>query len=293
MVTDEVELVWDAGAHIGEGPVWDGLEQALVWLDIPRGLVHAWRPDEGPRRPFAVGQPVGAVAPRASGGLVAAVRDGFALLEPGSGQVSMVADTEGDRPGNRMNDGKCDPAGRFWAGTMALDERPGAGGLYRLDPDLRVERVLDGVTISNGLGWSPDGTTMYFIDSPTGGVDAFDYDPDTGAIAGRRRLVDVPGLPGIPDGLTVDAEGCLWVAVFGGGRVQRHAPDGRLLATVTLPVSQVTSCAFGGAGLDELYVTSAREHLSQERLREQPHAGGLFRHRPDGVVGLPAHQFLG
>ncbi|MBW3601200.1 MAG: SMP-30/gluconolactonase/LRE family protein [Actinobacteria bacterium] len=293
MVTDEVELVWDAGAQIGEGPVWDAPLRTLVWLDIPRGLVHAWHHDEGPRQPFAVGQPVGAVAPRASGGLVAAVRDGFAFLQPGSGQVSMVADTEGDRPANRMNDGKCDPAGRFWAGTMALDEHPGAGALYRLDPDLRIERMLDGVTISNGLGWSPDGATMYYIDSPTGGVDAFDYDPDTGAVGGRRRVIDVHGRPGIPDGLTVDAEGCLWVAVFGGGRVQRHAPDGTLLATVGLPVTQVTSCAFGGPGLDELYITSAREHLSGEALRDQPQAGGLFRHRPDGVVGLPAHEFLG
>ncbi|MDP8977412.1 MAG: SMP-30/gluconolactonase/LRE family protein [Actinomycetota bacterium] len=293
MVTDEVELAWDAGARIGEGPVWDGPLRTLVWLDIPRGLVHGWHHDDGPREPFAVGQPVGAVAPRASGGLVAAVRDGFAFLQPGSGRVSTIDDTESDRPGNRMNDGKCDPAGRFWAGTMALDERPGAGALYRLDPDLRVERVLDGVTISNGLGWSPDGATMYYIDSPTGGVDAFDYDPDTGAVAGRRRLTDVAGPQGIPDGLTVDAEGCLWVAVFGGGRVQRHAPDGALLDTVTLPVTQVTSCAFGGPDLDELYITSARQGLSEEALRDQPHAGGLFRHRPEGVVGLPVHQFLG
>jgi sugar lactone lactonase YvrE len=288
----EVELVADVHANVGEGPVWWPEEGLLLWVDITPGHVHVLDPASSTRRLLEVGQPVGAVAPRRAGGLVLAVQEGFALADLATGETRTVARVGGGDPSLRMNDGKCDPKGRFWAGTMALDERPGAGTLYRLDADYRVEAVLDGLTISNGMGWSLDGRTMYFIDSPTQRVDAFDFDPERGAVANRRPLVEVPPEAGLPDGMTVDTEGFLWVALWGGWAVRRYAPDGTLDRVVRLPVSQVTSCAFGGPGLDQLYVTSAARDLTGDALRREPHAGALFRCRP-GVRGLPGVAFAG
>jgi sugar lactone lactonase YvrE len=187
-----------------------------------------------------------------------------------------------------MNDGEVDPSGRFWAGTMELGAAPGRGSLYRLGPRGEVTRVLAGVSISNGLGWSPDERTLYYIDSPTQRIDAYDYDRSSGAIANRRTVAEIDPASGLPDGLAVDAEGCLWVALWGGSSLHRYTPDGRLDRAVALPVSQVTSCAFGGPDLDELYVTSAWVGLEER----EPAAGGLFRLRP-GVRGLPARRFAG
>jgi sugar lactone lactonase YvrE len=222
--------------------------------------------------------------------VVLAVAGGFARLDLDAGRFEMLAAVEADHPQNRMNDGACDPAGRFWAGTMAIDERPRAGALYRLDPDLTVHTMLTGVTISNGIDWSPDGRRMYYVDSPTRRIDVFDFDPKTGAIADRRPFVEVPADAGIPDGLTVDAAGFVWLALWGGAALRRYAPDGTLERAVPLPVSHPTSCAFGGPALDELYVTSARRDLTPDERARQPMAGGLLRLRP-GVVGRPAHVF--
>jgi sugar lactone lactonase YvrE len=191
-----------------------------------------------------------------------------------------------------MNDGKCDAAGRFWAGTMALDERGGAGALYRLDPDGHVETMIDGVTISNGLDWSDDGRLMYFIDTPTQSVDVFDFDLASGRIANRRSFARIDPVDGAPDGLTLDAEGFVWVALWGGSRVRRYAPDGALDSIVRVPATYVTSCAFGGADLGDLYITTARIKLSEADRASQPLAGGLFRARP-GVRGRPPHRFSG
>src|SRR6185503_11432690 len=217
---------------------------------------------------------VGAVAPRAAGGFVAALQDGFWVV--GDGPTRRITSVAEAGPSLRFNDGKCDPAGRFWAGTMAYDEKPGAGALYRLDPDGRASLMLDGVTISNGLAWSLDGLTMYYIDTPTRRIDAFSFSPGTGEISDRRPVISIPAELGLPDGLTIDEEGGLWVALWGGAAVHRYF-DGRLDAVVTLPVSQPTSCAFGGENLDELYVTSAREGLSLEQREAQPLAGAVFR----------------
>jgi len=288
MRTLEAELVLDAHAELGEGPVWDQDRQQLVWVNITGNAVHRYDPVSGADEQQDTGQAVGAAALRAAGGLVLAIRDGFARLE--GSRLTMIAATEANRPGNRMNDGKVDPAGRFWAGTMAFDATPAAGSLYRLGPDHTVQTVLTGLTISNGLDWSPDGHTMYFIDSGSRGVDAFDFDLTTGAITNRRRLIDLAAAGGLPDGMTVDATGQLWVALWGAGRVQRYEPDGSLTAVVSLPVTQVTSCAFGGADLDDLYMTSAATALSEDQLRQQPCAGGLFRCRP-GVTGKASTLF--
>jgi sugar lactone lactonase YvrE len=290
MTDATVELVLDARADLGEGPRWDARRQRLLWVDIMRGRVHAFTPSTGQCRNFAVGRPVGALACASDGSLVLAVAGGFARLDLDAGRFEMLAQVEADRTENRMNDGACDAAGRFWAGTMAVDERPGAGALYRLDPDGSVHTMLTGVTISNGLDWSPDGRRMYYVDSPTRRIDAFDFDAATGGIANRRTFADVPAEAGVPDGLTVDAAGFLWVALWGGAALRRYAPDGTLERVVPLPVSHPTSCTFGGAALDELYVTSARGKLTLAERVGQPQAGGVLRLRP-GVVGRPAHLF--
>jgi len=264
----------------------------LLWVDITPGLVHTFDPATGQDTALDVGRPVGAVAPREGDGLVMALEDGFGLLAQGGAEVELVAPIDADDSSIRFNDGKCDPAGRFWAGTMAYDEAEGAAALYRLDPDRSVHRALAGVTISNGLAWAAGGRTMYYVDTPTQGVDAFDYDPDTGSVRARRRLIDVPERDGAPDGLTLDEEGCLWLALWGGSGVSRYTPDGRLDLVVDVPTEHVTSCTFGGHDLSDLFVTSAREGLDAPVLAGQPHAGAVFHCRP-GAKGLPPARFNG
>jgi sugar lactone lactonase YvrE len=286
----EAELALDARAELGEGPVWDSELGRLIWVDITGERVHRFDPLTGDDETTAVGQPVGAASPRIPDGLVLAVRDGFVFLDLERARLELVAEVEAETPGNRMNDGKCDAAGRFWAGTMPFAGNRPSGALYRLDSDLSVSRMLDGVTISNGIAWSPDGRSMYYIDSPTYRVDVFDYDVDAGEIAKRRTLFELPADGGLPDGMTVDAEGLLWIAFWGVGAVRRYTPDGLLAALIELPVSLVTSCAFGGPDLGDLYITSASGPLSPEQAVDQLAAGGLFRARP-GVYGLPQHRF--
>jgi sugar lactone lactonase YvrE len=290
MTAAAVELVLDARAELGEGPRWDARAQRLLWVDIMRGRVHAFRPGHSACRSVDVGRPVGALACTADGGIVLAVAGGFARLDWESGQVRMLAAVEADRPQNRMNDGACDPAGRFWAGTMALDEGPGAGALYRLDPDGTVRTMLTEVSISNGIDWSLDARRMYYVDSPTRRIDVFDFEARSGAIANRRTFVELPPAAGFPDGLTVDADGFVWLALWGGAALHRYDPEGARERIVPLPVTHPTSCAFGGTDLDELYVTSARRPLSADERARQPMAGGLLRLRP-GVVGRPPRLF--
>ena len=285
------EIAIDSRATLGEGPVWDEQRQLLLWLDILPGLVHRFDPATGSDDVLRVGKPVGSAGLRRSGGLVLAVEDGFALLDKDWQQVGQAV-VKHPGPRARFNEGKCDPAGRFLAGTMAYDLTPGAGSLYRLDPDLTVTKLLDGVTISNGLAWSADGTTMYYIDSPTQGVDAFDYDPGTGRLANQRRIVDIPAAAGLPDGMTIDAEGCLWVALYGGAAVHRYTPEGRLDTTLNFPATNITCPVFGGPGLGLLYVTSARDGLDERQLAAQPHAGAVFT-ADVGAQGLPGLRFAG
>jgi sugar lactone lactonase YvrE len=284
-----VETVVAAGAELGEGPVWDARSGRIAWVDILGRRVHLTDPLTGATESIETPLHVGAIAARAKGGFVAALQDGFWVI--GDGQPRRITTIPEARSGLRFNDGKCDPAGRFWAGTMAYDEATGAAALYRLDADGRSTRVIDGVTISNGLDWSIDGTTMYYVDSPLHRIDAFDYEPSTGEISNRRTAIQVAAEAGTPDGLTLDADGGIWVALWGGSAVHRYL-DGRLERVIKLPVSRPTSCAFGGADLDELYVTSAWEGLSDAERRIQPLAGSLFRIRT-GIRGLPARSYVG
>ncbi len=286
---DRVELVVAAGATLAEGPVWDVRSGRLAWVDIPSGRIFLTDVRSGDSDVIQAPLPVGAVAPRIAGGFVAALADGFWVV--GAGPAELIARVPEARPGLRFNDGKCDPAGRFWAGTMTDDTATGAAALYRLDLDGIVTRTVDGVTISNGLAWSADGRTMYYVDTPTQRIDAFDFTASTGAIGNRHPVVQIPPADGAPDGLTIDSAGGLWVALWGGGAVHRYV-GGRLDRVIRLPVSQITSCAFGGDRLDELFVTSASDGLSAGERAAQPLAGAVFRLRP-GVRGLPAATFAG
>lgn len=285
-------VVADVRLHVGESPVWDGAAGALWFTDLMPGRIYRLDLSTAAIRSIEVGQPIGAVVLREGGGLVAAVRDGIALVDPDSGELEMISPIEGDDPGNRMNDAKCDPAGRLWAGTMSFEFTPGAGSLYRIDPDGTSTRAVDGLTISNGLGWSPDGERLYHVDTAAGALNAFDFDLAAGTVSNRRRLVDFDPTGGMPDGLAIDADGFIWVAMFGGGCVRRFAPDGAPAGQIDLPVAQVTSVAFGGADLADLFVTTARYELTDAQLEEQPEAGAVFACQP-GVAGLPVSPFAG
>jgi len=282
------ELVLDARAELAEGPCWLAERGLLVWVDITAGLVHLFNPATGADRALEVGQPVGAAVPTDDGRLALAVRDGLALLDLDRAEVELIVEVERDLTGNRMNDGKADPAGRVWAGTMALDMRAGAGALYRLDAERNVEVMVPGVSISNGLGWSPDGRLMYYIDSPQGRVDVFDFDTTSGSIANRRPFTQVKG--GDPDGMAVDAGGGLWVAIWGGGKVLHFLPDATLSDEIQLPASRVTSCCFGGPELKDLYITTAWQGMTEDERAREPLAGGIFRSRP-GVQGQPTREY--
>lgn len=282
----DVELVVDAHDVVGESPVWDERRGVLLWVDIPGRVLHRYEPHGGRHEVGDLGAVVGALVLRPDGSALAAVADGFAELDLDTGQVTGIATVTEAVP-SRMNDGKCDPAGRFWAGTMSHALTPGAAALYRLDTDGSVATVLTGVTLSNGLDWSPDGTTMYYIDTMSHGVDAFDFDVGTGALSNRRRLVDVAEDDGLPDGMTVDAEGFLWVALYLGGAVRRYAPDGSLDAVLRMPVATPTCPVFGGEDLTDLYVTSSA--MVMDEPSAEPGAGGLFR-CATGVKGRPANR---
>lgn len=286
------ECVLDVRCGLGEGPVWDEREGLLYWVDIMTGRVHRWAPERGRVETMETGEPVGAVALCEDGGLVCAVQSGFAVAERFGGGLRRLAAYEEASAEIRMNDGKCDAAGRFWAGTMAFDFRPGAGALYRLDAQGRVERVLEDVTISNGMDWSEDGTRMYYIDSPRRTVDVFDFDAERGAIANRRAVIEIPEEAGMPDGMTLDAEGRIWVALWGGGAVRCYSPEGKLEEVIEVAAPQTTSCCFGGGDLGVLYITSARGGLSEEQLAAAPQSGGVFAART-GARGRAARRYRG
>ena len=291
------ELVVDARATLGEGPLWDADRGLLWWVDILAGLVHGFDPATGHDESIEIGQAVGAVALRQGGDLLVLGQDAILALDPQTRSLRPVVAFSRENPPRRTNDGKPDPAGRLWLGRMTFDHASGMGSLRRLGPDLRIEAVLTGLTIPNGLAWSPDGRTMYFTDSLSREVRAYDFDVETGEVSAGRsflRIGPAAGLPdaAVPDGLTVDAESHVWVAVWNGGCVIRVSPAGAITARLDIPVTQVSSLAFGGPDLSDLYVTSAREDFTEADAAREPIAGGLFRLRP-GVRGLPPDRFAG
>jgi sugar lactone lactonase YvrE len=274
--------VTDVVAYHGEGPVWSPRWGGLRWVDMLAGDVLSLGSDGSIERRH-VGGIAAALRPRRGGGAVVGIERGFALEDP-DGTVRPLDEIWSD-PSVRMNEGGCDPDGRFYCGSMAYDQRVGAGSLYRLDPDGTVEVALDGLTVSNGLGWSPDGTLAYHNDTATHSIAVYAYDRDVG-LTGRRLFA---ALEYRPDGLTVDAQGGVWTALSDGGAVRRYAPDGELDAVIEVPTRKVTACTFGGAGLAELFITTSREGLEPG---DDPLAGALFRATP-GTRGLPVREFAG
>ncbi|MEV0601860.1 SMP-30/gluconolactonase/LRE family protein [Streptomyces sp. NPDC050315] len=263
---------WDvavrSGARLGEGPTWDAAHARLIWVDILTCRVHTYDPATGRRTVMVTEQHVGAAKPRARGGLVVNLRDGVGLYDA-AGAFSWLAYEA--VPGRRGNDAAVAPDGALWAGTMPYDETPGGGTLSRVAPDGSIVRVLSDVTVSNGIGWSPDGRLMYYIDTPTRRIDVFDVGAGDGGAPGqfahgRRPHVEIEQGAGFPDGLCVDAEGCVWVALWDGGQVRRYTPDGALDRTVDLPVRRPTACAFGGPDLTDLYITTAQEDTPRHPL---------------------------
>lgn len=283
-----VETVTRPIAEHGEGPVWCPEDGRLRWVDMLAGDVLTTDPATGDTERTKVGEVAACLRPRRDGGFVLARERGFALLDPGASEPFALPEVWSD-PSIRMNEGGCDPAGRFFCGSMDYVAAPGRGALYRLDPDKTVTTVLEGVTISNGLAWIPDGTRAYYIDTPTRRVDAFDADPRTGALSNRRAFVEIPEAQGSPDGLCLDADGGVWVAMWDGHAVRRYTPEGALDLVIELPVQRPTACAFGGEDLADLYITTSRLDLDPA---QHPDAGALLRVRT-GHRGLAPFDFAG
>lgn len=290
-----VECVYAAGARLGEGALWSAREQALYWVDILACRLHRYLPASAARANWLFSEEISALAERAhTPGLIVTLRRGFALFDPASGrEPQLLHQPEPALPGNRFNDGKCDAQGRFWAGTMDFDCVAPTGALYRYDPDGRCTRHEQGFVVTNGPTWSVDGRTLYFNDTVCGHVYAYDFDGSTGTLANKRLwLAFAPG-DGVPDGMSTDAAGRLWIAHWGGACISCHDPvSAQELGRVTLPTRHVSNCAFGGPDLRTLFITTARSGLSPEQLAAEPLAGGLFALRVDGP-GLPAGLFGG
>lgn len=292
--TLEAGLVHRHDSILGESPVWDDRENVLYWVDIDRGQIHRFDPATGSNTTHTLPTKVTSLARRRSGGLVATLRKNFAAFDPATGSLDMWDLVEGDLPENRFNDGKVDRQGRFWAGTMnEVHVGRSDAALYCFDQRGSVLKKIPDVTISNGTGWSPDGRTMYYTDTLRYTVFAYDFDSAAGEIANRRVFYETdPAANGLPDGLTVDAEGFVWSALVNYGRMLRFSPDGELDRMVIFPPTRGTCCTFGGPDFRDIYITTARECLTPGEIQAQPLAGSLFRCVP-GCQGLPEPFFAG
>ena len=284
-----VDLAVRHTALLGEGPRWDAAWARLLWVDIEGGALHVFDPRSGDDRAVVLGGRVTAAAPLSRTEVLVAQEARLAVVDLEKGTAETIAEVPHDAD-RRLNDGACDARGRFWVGSMALDERRDAGALYRY-ADGALECVIDRVSLSNGLGWSPDDRSMYYVDSPEGCVDVFDFDLETGTIDRRRTFVAIDPRDGTPDGLAVDDDGAVWLALWGGGSVRRYTPEGALDAVVDVPVRKVTACCFGGDDGRTLYITTASVSLTPDEQRAQPLAGCVFVAEP-GVSGPPAHPFV-
>jgi sugar lactone lactonase YvrE len=294
-----LDVVVDARALLGEGPCWDERKGLLYWIDGLGRKVHVFDPKTGQDRSCSLEHAVGCIVMREGGGALLSLDDGIYSFDTETFETRRLVNPEEGITGNRFNDGKADSRGRMWFGSMSLAANegdgnvPASGSLYCMETDLGVRKVLGGVTISNGLGWSPDDRVMYYIDSPTRRVDAFDFDPESGTIRNRRTVVRISESGVMPDGMCVDGEGMLWVAQWGGSGVSRWNPaTGAMIEFVRVPALNVTCCAFGGPDLDELYITTSTIGSDEGSGSSESRPGALYRTRP-GVRGLPAHRFGG
>jgi sugar lactone lactonase YvrE len=289
----ELELVLDVKATLGEGPCWDSVRQLLYWVDILEKKVYIFNPVTNENRGIQLEQYVGAIVLRNTNEAVLAMGNGFYFLNFLTKKVSLIDEPESHLANNRFNDGKCDAYGRFWAGTMNKLYDKEQGALYCLHTNMKVQKKLDKVGLSNGIAWSPDNQFMYYIDSITKNVCCFNYNIDTGEIKKPIDIISFPEGEGVPDGMTIDEEGMLWIAHWGGSKVTRWNPKtGKQINSLEVPALNVTSCIFGGKDLNELYITTARMGLNKEQLNYYPFSGGLFRIKTD-VKGSPSYAFKG
>lgn len=294
MIQASWQIVLNHTCELGEGPVWDDRENRIIWLDIVAGEIHSYYIHSQKHTVFNTGQMTGAAVLTESGNLLAAMQNGLYNINESSGEITHLTDPESHLPGNRFNDGKCDRFGRFWAGTMSIDESIVNGNLYRYDPDGNIHHSESNIGCSNGLAWNTDNSTMYYIDSPTQQVFAYDYDAETGAASNKRVAVKIPDGGGYPDGMTIDTEGMLWIALWDGWGIARYNPEnGELLQKFDFPAARITSCTFGGENLNDLYVTSAFARLENAERANQPLAGSLFVMKNLPVKGYKTDRFKG
>ncbi len=285
----EAVCVLDAKAALGEGAVWCNRANVLWWVDIEAPALHRFDPESGIDLTWRMPESIGCVALGPDRSVVVGLTSGLAWFDPDTERLDRFLELEARQPDTRLNDGRCDRQGRLWVGSMARNGHGSRGTLYRCDA-ARATPMLAGIQVPNAIAFSPDGRTMYFADTPTRTIRAFDLDPATGRLSGERDFATIPPFDGLPDGATVDAKGGVWVAHWDGGRVSRFRPDGQFDRSIRVPVPQPTCCAFGGADLRTLYVTSARTGLDDAALGRAPLSGGVFRLRP-GVAGLPEPRF--
>ncbi len=287
------ELAVQIRATLGEGPLWDERKGVLYWVDIRGHTLYRYDPETNENEGRDVGQPIGTVVLRENGGLLLAVRDGFASFDWDADTLEIIANPENRAAGTRFNDGKICPGGHFWAGDMHFDGEPCEGKLFVLKHDFSVHTVREDLCIPNGIVWTHDHRTMYHIDTPPRVVRAYDYDRESGSVSNERVAFHVPEEMGFPDGMAIDAEGMLWIAHYNGSCVRRwHPQTGEVLQQIPLPVSQITACAFGGDNLDRLYITTASQEYTEEDFAREPLAGSLFVTEP-GVQGVPPYRFGG
>lgn len=285
----QIDCVVKGEDRLGECPLWCDREQVLWWVDSRGPSLRRWDPASGQTRVITLPSTLGSIAFREQGGMLAALQTGIHFLDTESGALKVAAQPEANLPGNRFNDGRCDRAGRFWAGTMSDVRREPTGSLYRLSADLECTRQREGIVVPNSITWSPDNRTMYFADTHRTTIWAFDFDLASGSISNERVFAEGGGRP---DGSCIDADGGLWNAEYGGWRIVRYSPSGKIDRVIELPVANPTCCCFGGAALDTLFITSATQRLTAEDLARQPLAGSVFAVRP-GAHGLPEARFAG
>jgi sugar lactone lactonase YvrE len=286
MSADQPQVLVNCQCLLGESPVWDSHYQRIVWIDIFKGHIHQYSPELQDHQAIKIAKTPGCIDLSPDGEFFVAVNDGIARIDLATGQLEMLAELESDKADNRFNDGKFDPAGRFWAGTMSVSGKPCDGNLYAMDTDGSVSLKIAGVGCSNGMAWSRDHTMFYYIDTSSARITSYNYDVRTGDITNKTVILDIPAEDGLPDGMTIDSDGMLWVALWNGWKVIRVDPEtGQILKSISLPVSRVTSCTFGGNNMQDLFITSARVGLSAEELEKQPLAGSLFVVKNSGYQG--------
>ncbi len=285
------ELLIDAHAFLGEGPYWDAVDQQVCWVDIFAGSLHQYDIRTEQDVVINLGNWIGCAAPTKNGGIILGMKNGLSIFQRTDGTIKLISEPEKNLTGNRFNDGKCSPSGQFIAGTMDNNEVEKTGSLYSLDQNGNVRILLSDLGISNGLTWSPDNKVFYFIDTPTRSVTAFDYDIVSGEIANPRIVIKIPAELGWPDGMTSDSSGNLWIALWGGASVTVWNPaDGKLINKISFPAKNVTSCVFGGSGLNKLFVTTACKGLDDQDLQKYPQSGGFFSVETN-VIGSPTYLF--